>query len=266
MCGHPFMTRKKGKMSMSLFKKIINEIASVNPNTRVWMVFYGEALMLKYKLIWMIHYAKKMGLTDVVLNSNANLLDEEMAEGLIDAGLDAIYIGIDAFKKESYEKLRVGGDFDKTVKNVNRLLEIKKETGAAKPEVYVQFVEMEDNYSEVEDFKKYWSDRGAVVKIRPKVTWAGTVAPYNMVEKDRYPCHWGMQSFNILWDGKVALCAVDYDGRFIGGDVSEQSIQEIWAGKLKEIRDLHRKGRYDELPEFCCKCKDWQAAQSAYYQ
>jgi radical SAM protein with 4Fe4S-binding SPASM domain len=266
MCGHPFMKRKKGKMSMSLFKKVIDEIASVDPNIRVWMVFYGEALMLKYKLLWMINYAKNKGMNDIVLNSNATLLDEEMAIGLIDSGLDAIYIGIDAFNKETYDKLRIGGDYDQVVKNVNRLFELKKEHGATHPEVYVQFVEMEDNQTQVEDFKKYWSERGAIVKIRPKVTWAGTVKPFKMVEKERYPCHWGMQSFNILWDGKVALCAVDYDGKFIAGDVSTNSIQEVWSAKLKEIRKLQTDGKYDELPEFCRDCKDWQAAQSVYYQ
>jgi radical SAM protein with 4Fe4S-binding SPASM domain len=266
MCGHPFMTRKKGKMSMSLYKKIINEIAAVDPTTRVWMVFYGEALMLKYKLIWMIDYAKKKGLSDVVLNSNGNLLDDEMVAGLIEAGLDAIYIGIDAFNKTTYEKLRVGGDFEKVVSNVNRLLDLKRESGVTHPEVFVQFVEMEDNYNQIEDFKKYWSERGAVVKIRPKVTWAGTVKPFKMTEMKRYPCHWGMQSFNILWDGKVVLCAVDYDGKFIAGDVSKDTIQQVWSDKLKEIRKLQRDQRYEELPEFCRNCKDWQAAKSTYYQ
>jgi len=266
MCGHPFMTRPKGKMSMSLFKKIIDEIASVDPGTRVWMVFYGEALLLKYKLLWMISYAKKKGLTDVVLNSNGTLLDEEMAVGLIDAGLDALYIGIDAFDKETYEKLRVGGNYDNVVKNVNRMLEIKKEMGVSHPEVYVQFVEMEDNAHQLEDFKTYWSEKGAIVKIRPKVTWAGAVKPYKMIEKERYPCHWGMQSFNILWDGKVALCAVDYDGRYIAGDISKESIKSVWAGSLKKIRKMHAEGHYDDLPEFCRNCKDWQAAKSTYYQ
>ncbi|KAF5083719.1 Radical SAM superfamily protein [anaerobic digester metagenome] len=266
MCGHPFMTRKKGKMSMPLFKKIIDEIESFDPNTRVWMVYYGEALMLKYKLLWMINYAKNKGLTDIVLNSNGTLLTEEMAIGLIDSGLDAIYIGIDAFNQGTYEKLRVGGDYDNVVKNVSRLLELKTELGVAHPEVYVQFVEMEDNFDQIEDFKKFWSERGAIVKIRPKVTWAGTVEPFKMVEKQRYPCHWGMQSFNILWDGKVTLCAVDYDGKFIAGDVSKQSIREIWSGKLKDIRKIQVEGKYHALPDFCRDCKDWQAAQSEYYQ
>jgi len=66
----------------------------------------------------MIAYAKRKGLTDVVLNSNANLLDESAAKGLINSGLDALYVGIDAFTPHTYSKLRVGGNFEKTVQNV----------------------------------------------------------------------------------------------------------------------------------------------------
>src|SRR4030042_2163614 len=104
MCVHKDMTRKKGIMRWDLLTKIIDEIAEVDKNARVWMVFFGEALIMKKKrhtIFDMIVYAKEKGLTDVVLNSNANLLDDESAMGLIAAGLVALYIGIDAFKPET---------------------------------------------------------------------------------------------------------------------------------------------------------------------
>jgi radical SAM protein with 4Fe4S-binding SPASM domain len=76
-----------------------------------------------------------------------------------------------------------------------------------------------------------------------------------------------MQCFNILWDGKVALCSVDYDGKFIAGDVSKNTIQEVWTGQnLKRIRDLQVSGNFKDLPDFCRDCKDWQAAKSTYYE
>ena len=104
MCFHNRMKRKKGIMPWPLFTKIIDEIAEVDKTVRVWMVFFGEALLLKRRkpsIFDMIAYAKNKGLTDVVLNSNANLLDEKAARGLIASGLDAIYIGIDAFHPET---------------------------------------------------------------------------------------------------------------------------------------------------------------------
>ena len=82
----------------------------------------------------------------MVLNSNANLLDEEASKELIHSGLDEIYIGIDAFEPETYAKIRVGGNYEKVVQNTLRLIELKKRMNSPRPEVYVQFVVM-DAYS-----------------------------------------------------------------------------------------------------------------------
>ena len=94
-CAHKTLQRKKGNMDIVLYKKIIDEIATEAPNTEVWMTYYGEALILKYKLYYMIQYAKRKGLTNIVLNSNAMLLDQEMAEMIIESGLDRFIISMD---------------------------------------------------------------------------------------------------------------------------------------------------------------------------
>ncbi|MFH1453384.1 MAG: radical SAM protein [Armatimonadota bacterium] len=269
MCGHKDMKRKRGNMERALFEKIIDEIAENNKDARVWMVFFGEALILKKKdLFPRIKYAKNKGLTDVVLNSNANLLDEEAARGLIESGLDAIYIGIDAFKESTYNKLRVGGNYDKVVKNVTRLLELKKELNSKKPEVFVQFVEMDDNKDEIEGFINFWTSYGATAKIRPKVSWAGLVDAPNLklTVEDRYPCHWVMQTMSVADDGRVVLCAVDVDARFVAGDIKKESLKDVWNGSLKEIRDMHKNGQFDKLPDPCRDCGDWQAVKAEFHK
>jgi len=271
MCVHKQMKRKKGIMPWDLLTKIIDEIAEADKNVRVWMVFFGEALIIKRRkptIFDMIAYAKSKGLMDVVLNSNANLLDEEAARGLINSGLDAIYIGIDAFKPETYVKVRVGGNYEKTVNNVVNLIELKKQMKSENPEVFVQFVEMDINQDEKEDFIKFWKKEGATVKIRPKVSWAGLVDAPNLVlgVEDRWPCYWAMQTMSITDTGKVVTCAVDLDAKYVAGDVNEKSLKEIWNNKLKEIRQLHISKRFDELPENCRNCRDWQSARAEYYK
>lgn len=270
MCAHKKMTRKKGIMAWPLFKKIIDEIAEVNKDTRVWMVFFGEALILgkrKPTIFDMIAYAKNKGLTDMVLNSNANLLNKESAIKLIASGLDAVYFGIDAFTPETYSKVRVGGDYKKVIYNIKNLVHLKKTAAAERPEIYVQFVEMDINAQEKEEFIKFWKGHGVIVKIRPKISWAGLTDAPNLILniKDRWPCHWGMQSLAITDTGKVVTCAVDLDAKFIAGDVNNQSIKSIWKGKLKSLRELHLSKRFEDLPDPCRECKDWQAARAAYY-
>ena len=254
MCVHKEMIRKKGIMPWDLFTKIIDEIAEVDKNVRVWMVFFGEALLLKRKkpsIFDMIAYAKSKGLTDVVLNSNGNLLDHKAAKGLIESGLDALYIGIDAFKPETYVKVRVGGNYEKTVNNVVNLIELKKQMKSENPEVFVQFVEMDINTDEEEDFIKFWTAQGAIVKIRPKVSWAGMINAPNLIlgNEERWPCYWAMQTMSITDTGKVVTCAVDLDAEYVAGDVNEESLREIWNGGLKKIRQLHISKKFEALPE-----------------
>ncbi len=269
MCCHHEMTRKKGNMSWELFVKIIDEIAEHNKDARIWMVFFGDPFILKKtdpSIFDMIVYTKEKGLTDVVLNSNGNLMDRTAAQQLIDSGLDAIYFGIDAFTEETYSKYRVGGDYEKVRENVLYLLKLKKELNAKKPEVYVQFVEMEGNKHEKDDYINYWKDKGAIVKIRPMVSWAGKIEASNLTLNDdsRWPCHWAMQTMSITDQGLVVNCAVDLDAGFVAGDITKQTLREVWNGRLKENRSYHQNKQWDTLPEICKNCKDWQSARSDY--
>ena len=270
MCVHNTMQRKKGTMPWQLYTKIIDEIAETDKTARVWLVFFGEALILKRRkptIFDMIRYAKDRGLHDVVLNSNANLLDAEAARELIASRLDAIYIGIDAFSHETYSKIRVGGDYRQTVENVLGLIRLQKELQQQRPKIFVQFVEMDINRNEKEDFIKFWSDHGATVKIRPKVSWAGAIEAPNLVmgNDERWPCYWAMRTMSITDQGKVVTCAVDLDARFVAGDITRQTMKEVWNGRLRELRELHKSCKFQELPPNCRDCRDWQSARADYY-
>ena len=270
MCFHQHMERPKGFMPWETFTKCVDEIAAVRKDARVWMVFFGEPFVrrrFKPTIFDMIRYAKDRGLTDVVLNSNANLLDEETARNVISSGLDALYIGIDAHSAQTYDQVRVGGNYERTVANVETLLRLKRELQSPHPEVFVQFVEMDVNVHEKEAFIEFWQARGATVKIRPKVSWAGKVSAPNLLldDSDRWPCYWAMQTMSITDRGSAVTCAVDLDARFVAGNVTEQSMQSIWLGRLKELRNAHLEHRWSDLPAHCRDCRDWQAAAAEYH-
>lgn len=264
MCPHSKMTRKKGIMDWDLYRKIINETAVKKPEARVWITFFGEGLILK-DLPERISYAKEKGLKDVVFNTNGNLLNYENAKKMILAGLDAIYVGVDAFREDTYSRLRVGGNLKRVVKGV---LEYKKALdvfGSDDQKIFVQFVEMADNKNELNDFTAFWNSRGIPVKIRPKVSWAGKVPAENLKDyTERLPCNWAMNTINIADNGLVCLCAVDLNCENVMGDINRNSISEIWNGTLKRFRLNHLNGEWAKLPEMCRKCRDWQSSYAEY--
>jgi len=261
MCPHVSMKRRKGRMEWPLFQKIIDEIAGTSPETRVWLVFFGEALLLKKttpSIFDMIRYAKEKGLKDVVLNSNGNLLDRSTSEKLIDSKLDGIYIGIDAFSAKTYGELRIGGNYRQTVKNVLDLIKTAKAKKASSFSIQVQFVEMEENRHERDQFVRFWRSQGISVKIRQKLTWSGLVPDEKTKQAGtRHQCYWIMNSLSITDQGDVVLCAADPEGRQVVGDLRRQSISEVWNGRMKELRQVHEQGRWDELPFPCNECNDW---------
>jgi radical SAM protein with 4Fe4S-binding SPASM domain len=268
MCDHKNMKqyRKVEIMEFELYRKLIDEIAIENPNARVWQIFFGEPFMCR-DIAKRIKYAKDKGLADVVLNSNGVMMARERAQAVIEAGLDSMYVGIDASTEETYNKIRVGGNFKKAVDNVIQYRDLLAEYGNGRQRLFVQFVASDINEHEVGDFKAFWKEKGVNIKIRPKVSWAGLVEASNLssdVGLIRKPCYWLMQTINICADGTVALCSVDVHCRIKCGNVKANTIKEIWQRRLSEYRAMHREGKFEQLPQMCRECSDWQSAYASF--
>ena len=267
MCPQKDMKREKGEISFELFKKIVDEMAQKSPESRLWLAIMGEALLLGNKLIEMIKYAKVAGIKSIHLNTNANLLNKEMSLKLIESGIDEIIIGMDAFTKDTYEKIRVGGDFHKTRENVEFLLSEKRQKQISRPKVIMQFIVMQVNENELDDYKSYWLSRGAIIKVRPKIGWGTAVETEDLTLPDSYrtfPCPMIIRNIAIHWDGTVANCSdADYEGLYPAGNINDSTIEEIWNGELATRRKKHWEGDFSH--PLCKSCKDWQTGRSIFY-
>jgi len=267
MCPYPTLKRSQGNMKFDIFKKIVDEVAHESPKSRIWLAIMGEPLYLKDKLSRYIQYAKEAGVETINLNTNAVLLTKKLSKELINSGVDKIIISIDADTESVYDQIRVGGDLNKVKENVQHLLEQIKESKSKKPEVITQFIVMEENEHEMDNFKEYWLERGAVVKIRPKLGWCYSVDSSILEQTEkvetRFPCSWITRTVSIHWDGKFSQCDADYEGIYSPGDINNQTIKEIWTNELQKRRDRHWNNDYNFEP--CNNCSDWLAGRSSFY-
>lgn len=259
ICGQRYLKRKKGFMDVTTYKKIINEVAERNKNTKIWLEFFGEPLLLKYKICYYIFYAKKMGLKNVFLNTNGILLDKDISEALIDVGLDKIVVSLDAYYEETYRKIRNNENFNKVVNNIIDFIDIKEKL-EDDVEIEIQMIPFPEIHSseEIKLFTKKWSMLGAKVKIKNYISWHGAVNVDQQRNRKRYPCGWLFNSLAITWDGNIVQCSCDYNGENIIGNIYKSSVEHIWNNEIKEIRLLHLKGEYDKTP-ICLECKDWDS-------
>ncbi len=256
MCHHDQMRRPKGKLPVELFQRVANQIAVEAPDTDVWFSFCGEPLLDPERLFQMLDYGGKVGLRSLNLNTNGVYLTQDVARKIIDSPLRVVVVGIDGFSAPVYESIRVGAKRDEVYANVEYLLKLVQTEGRG-PEVMVQFIEMDENLHEVEDYKKYWGEKGATLKIRNKLSWGGKFDTPLMIPRDeRIPCPWAMTMMHLFWDGRVPRCPGDTEGEEGSGNAWDDSVKVLW-GRLGDYRQKHMERRFDELPQRCQECKDW---------
>ena len=258
MCARQFNPRDWGRMDDDLARKIIDEVMEKAPWVRMWFCYFGEPLVSKKLGLYdRIRYAKSKGLKRSAINTNGNLLDEECFKDLLDAGLDEIYIGIDAITKDTYEnKVRINGKYDQLMRNIHNAIEMND----GRMQISVQFALLDENEDELEEFKEYWSKYPVQIYVRPKMTWINYLG--DKVQSGfskRHACAWIFDSINVNENGKVPFCINDWEGKHVHGDLNNESIFDVWQKKIFPYHMAHATKDWESLPEFCQNCPDWQS-------
>jgi len=245
-CPRDDMHRRQGIMTVALFRKIVDECVELGI-THVRMHNYGEAFIDK-KLVEKVRYAKQKGIQEVGMISNGSLITEQIARGMIDAGLDAINISVDASGKEVFESTRVGLKYDKVIANIERLVRLRAESGRRRPKLILSFVR-QNNSADEQAFIEHWRAIADKIHVTDLHNWAGTL---NQESDVNYPCYRPWLTFTVLWDGRVSLCCADFDGKTILGDLNTHSIAEIW--NAEPYRDVRRQHLQSGGPDICRAC------------
>jgi sulfatase maturation enzyme AslB (radical SAM superfamily) len=245
-CPRDDMKRRQGIMDMALYRKIVDECAALGIG-HVRMHNYGEAFVDK-ALAEKIAYAKARGIPEVGVITNGSLLGPDVARAVVEAGLDAINISLDAAGRDTFESTRLGLKYDKVIANVEGLVRIRRELGRKRPKLILSFVR-QDNSAEEQAFIDHWSAVADKIHITELHNWAGTLKRRSDVN---FPCYRQWLTFTVLWDGRVSLCCADLDGHVVLGDLTTQTIADIWNG------DPYRRVRREQLesggPSICRDC------------
>lgn len=240
-------------LDFDLFKKAVDE-GSQNGLCAINFDNFGEPL-LNEKIFEMIRYCKDKGIMDVFFHSNATLLTEEKAIKLVESGLDKLIISFDSPYKKKYEKIRVGGTFEKTVENIKNLARIKKEMNSIRPLTRINCIRFPNTTrKEMEDTIKL------LAPIVDSVSFIDYVNPTKSKKgkfsdnyKSKFICPQIITRLTVWEDGLISPCCMDYDRTLGLGNIKENSLKSAWESKkLKAIRDKHIAGKFFEIPA----CKD----------
>ena len=249
-CVFCFMTDKSltdkrnghmGQMSLELFKKIID--AAENKVEFISLASRGEPMACK-DISKMLEYTVGKFL-NLKINTNASLLNEEIIHAILSGGVKTLVISADAADKESYKSLRVNGNLEKVLKNLELFNNIKeKNYSSSKIITRVSGVKVSDEQKFI-DMEKVWGglvDQVAFVNYNP---WE------NSYDKEtnniKQPCSDLWRRMFIWWDGKVNPCDVDYKSK-LSVSIFNSDLKSLWNCKAYEnLRSVHIDEKRNQL-------------------
>jgi radical SAM protein with 4Fe4S-binding SPASM domain len=160
----PFCTREHGEgleaavVSEEVFNRVLDEC----PNLMyVGLQGIGEPL-LNPDLFRMVKEVRKRlpTLGRLALTTNGTLMNRDTALQLIDGGLNNITFSVDGATKITYEKNRLGANFESVIGNIAAAVEYGKSTRRKDLWFAANFIIMEDNVQEVPAFVRLAAELG----------------------------------------------------------------------------------------------------------
>jgi len=272
-------TGGKGKNTwfpFEVFQEVIDQ--AVPKGLKAVRLNYINEPLIRKDIVKYIEYARKAGILDVYFSTNGSLLSEAMSKALIDAGLLRLQVSIDAATKETFDKIRVGGNFAAIKRNIERFLLIREKLGTNLPTVRLNFVKSPENMHELQEFIDFWSGKVDGIGIQDLIGILDRTGKQNLdASPETFNCNQPFNHLTIRYDGEILPCC-----SFFGSEIpiaklqsltqlSEvdniglldkkkksslilRTIEEAWhSNEMNYFREIHQKGEYWRHP-VCKKC------------
>jgi MoaA/NifB/PqqE/SkfB family radical SAM enzyme len=255
-------------MDWHLYIKLVDELSRVDSLREFVLMLQNEPL-LDENLVKRVRQAR-MKLKKpirIYIVTNGTLLSSSVVKELFDAGLDHVEVSLDALTEDTYNRVRAGLEFNRVLENTHMLI---AQGGMKK--VIVRFLIQKSNAHELKAFNAYWVKNGATVKFQDMTNRAGTLRYYMSLRPElppdlyariekmvmgNQPCISGpFDRLNVLSDGRALACCQDWRHDFILGDISRQSLTEIWTGsEAAFFRNILWHGQFGKST-ICATCSN----------
>jgi MoaA/NifB/PqqE/SkfB family radical SAM enzyme len=264
MCPRNHLQRPESKMDINIFMKLIDEIAN-HKIDGIWLFNLGESLIHPQFFNMLDYLGKHKGDYSVWLSSNGVLLNEKNSKLLLNSCLDYLNISLNALDEESHKIVSRMPNFNLIMNNLSNIIKMKEKMKKRKPFIRVQIIDMPDVHDKIEKFKNEWGPKADIISINKLESFSGQKGiPTNKNLKDEKlsgVCKRIERGIMYIFsDNQVGICATDYNHVNNVGNVSKQSISDIWnSKKYRQLYDDIKNQRYDKVP-FCYTCRDRELA------
>lgn len=267
-CAHMFspeeLKRQYGLdreiMSLETYRKVVEQLGEFGQKIKLLsLTGQGEPLTNK-NIPQMVRIAKEAGIAErIEIISNGRLLSHQMADELIDAGLDTLRISLQGLSSEKYKSVAgVNVDYVKFIDNIKYFHDHKGQCN-----LFVKVMDVALDAGEESKFYEQFrecSDRMYVEKMLPAYAGVpvtdGMNANYDRYGRaigQRHVCPLAFYMLGIFPNGDVEPCDTIYKP-IVLGNVHGTKLVDMWRGEaLREFWLAQLRGeRYSN--EKCAKC------------
>lgn len=242
MCPYPFMVREKKHMELEDLKKI-HKIIRENSLKVKWLHEMGEPLLYPYLKEALQLFPEGM------VSTNGLLLEGERASLVAESPVKVVRVCIDTLKKDAYNILRKGGNFERVVENTKNFLE---KTRGKDIKVEVQKMVSKITRDErVKDFENFFQkEKYNHLRIIEKTCEGLDTTDETPLHKKYSGCFQG-GPFNwlvFLSNGQITHCCYDYEGKQAIGNINQPFEEILRSPVLDGLKEAFKNKNFKKFP------------------
>jgi hypothetical protein len=265
-CPAPELERRNEAMSDELFSKVIGDIQEIPPGVPININtnLINEPFMDKKMFARLRHINEALPTARIQMYSNFNVMPRNyLAKFRQVQNLGSLNISFNAANKVDYEAV-MHVDFERTVRHLKAFMsDNRQDRFLHKPIILSRVADnTQGDHDYLEQCRSLFSEFEEGIDyrlyVKKRVTWVGDTHVEQSQVPYFLPCD-AWLDINIMCTGVVPLCCLDAKGDQAIGDVTRNSVLEIYNSPgFRNLRENHL--QRESLP-VCGGCSPYAAVR-----
>ncbi|MBF0353697.1 MAG: radical SAM/SPASM domain-containing protein [Alphaproteobacteria bacterium] len=225
-------------MSFDIFSKIVSELEAMNYRGRIAFNVNNDPLIVPDLLHYVTYSRRRLPLAWLQITTNGKALRNELATGLLKAGINEMCINWYTQLGEETLPENIRQFRDETLPNTLAGMQILPGHGPVEGQKLFRFNLTKRRIDEV-----LTNRAGSAPNKRGKIQ----ANPFGF-------CNLPFTQINITADGRVSKCCADFYFDHAMGNLATQTLEEIWNGEeFRNLRQSLLKNRRKDI-QHCGQC------------
>jgi pyruvate-formate lyase-activating enzyme len=233
-CSSPKKLRPRGVMDSGTFSNLVRQVEECSIP---WISLVGNGEPTLHPEF--PQYVRRLAVATkfLTLTTNWQRIDQDTIQSVLQAPVNVLHVSVDGGTKDEYERMRVGGKFDRLLNNLTLLKRLKDETRSSTL-IDLRVMLLPSHNADDQRLLSFWRGYGDLVS-RQYILDLGDSSSHGHANtyKQEARCTLPFKTLDVNWNGNIPLCS--YSRRQTGnphgllvGNINHQSLFVILNGPI----------------------------------